>query len=79
MIQNAEYDHLQKVKTKGILSYHIQFISTNSGKHSVTQKHHSVILPESLHCTVWTLQSSREQLHSCILQVIVRQVQVSQT
>ena len=35
--------------------------------------------PESLQSTVWTPQSSREQLHSWILQIIGTQVQLSQT
>ena len=35
--------------------------------------------PESLQSTVWTPQSSREPLHSWILQIIGTQVQLSQT
>lgn len=35
-------------------------------------------LPESLQGTMWTLQSSREEFHSWIMQVIVTQVQLSE-
>ncbi len=37
------------------------------------------IKPQDLQLTVWTLQPIRKQLHSRILQVIVTQVQLSQT
>ena len=38
----------------------------------------AVSWPESFQCTVWTLQSSRQQLDSWILQVVVTQVKLSQ-
>lgn len=47
--------------------------------HAVSATQRPCCSPEDLQCTIWTLQSCTEQLHSGILQVIVTQVQLCQT